>query len=743
MNKKQIQVIKRDGTREDFDADKINKIVYWATEGLSGVDSNLIAMNANLSLSSEIASKDIHKALIEAADNLFTETNPNYSLVAGRLLVFALRKEVWGGKNPPHLFDFIKRKVEQGIYDPELLEKYSESEINKLNEKLQHDRDLNMSYAAVKQMVEKYLYSNKKTGEVFETPSFAYMLIAMAAHMYEEKNKVSLVKKAYDIYTKKKMSLPSPLMSKLRTRTRSYASCCLIPVKDTLASINAARTWTAEATAKGYGIGLDTGRIRPIYAPIRNGEVLHTGVIPYLKTFESIVIATLQGARGGSATVTFPVWHYEIEDILQLKNNRGTDANRVRRLDYSIGISKLFLQRLLSRGNITLFNPDEVTGLMAAFGTPEFDSLYEQYEQDPNIKMKKAVPAVDVFTLLAEERIETGRIYVIFVDNVNEHSPWQKKVEFSNLCQEILQHIEIPESIHDENGEIGICTLSAINVLECKSDEELEEVCFAAVRQLDNILDMQDYFSVPAKNFATKKRSLGIGITNLAALLAKNGIKYSDKEAIEFVDALMEKIQYFCLKASNALAQERGPAEKFNESKYALGILPIDTYKKTVDEFCSRPLSMDWESLREAIKTHGLRHMTLTAMMPCEASSQIIESTNGLDPIQAKFSVKESKQGFLKQMAPGARIWNYETCFEMPSNENLIKLYAVIQKYCDMSISANHFYSKEKLSVKRVLSDIILSYKAGLKTLYYAKKDDGHKSEGMADSGCAGGACSI
>lgn len=744
MTTKQIQVIKRDGSKEIFEADKINKVVQWATEGVSGVDANLIAMNANLSLASEIHSKDIHKALIEAADNLFSEQNPNYALVAGRLLVFALRKEVWGGKNPPHLFDFIKRKVEQGLYDGRLLENYTEAEINKLNEKIQHDRDLNLSYSAIKQLVEKYLISNKSTGEVFETPSFAYMVMAMTSHINEASNKrVTFVKKAYEMYTKRKMSLPSPLMSKLRTKTRSYASCCLIPVLDSLDSINAARTWTAQATAKGYGIGLDTSRIRPINSPIRNGEVLHTGVIPYLKTFESIVIATLQGSRGGSATVTFPIWHYEMEDILQLKNNRGTDANRVRRLDYSIGVSKLFLQRLMTRGKITLFNPSEVTGLIEAFGTPAFDDLYIRYENDPTIKMKKVVDATELFTTLAEERIETGRIYLLFVDNANEHSPWINKVEFSNLCQEILQDITPPKSLDDPNGEIGICTLSAINVLEIKSDADLEEVCAATVRQLDNILDDQDYFSTQARNFATKKRSLGIGITNLAALLAKNGLKYSDPASVLFVDELMEKIQYYCLRASVELAKERGKVEKFNESKYSLGILPIDTYKKTVDEFCNRPLSMDWETLRKDIVEFGLRHMTLTAMMPCEASSVCLESTNGVDPIQSKFSIKESKQGFVKQIVPGAKQWEYETCFDMPNNENLIKIYAVIQKYCDMSISANHFYSKDKLSVKRVLSDILLSYKAGLKTLYYSKKDDGHKSEGMSDSGCAGGACSI
>ncbi len=744
MSNKEIKVTKRNGTKETFDADKINKIVSWATEGISGVDGNLIAMNANISLSSEVSSKDIHKALIEAAEDLFNESSPNYTIVAGRLLMFALRKEVWGGKNPPHLFDFLKRGTEKGLYDPKLLESYSEQEINKLNEKINHDRDINMSYASVKQLIDKYLRSNKATGEVFETPAFAYMLMAMASHITEHPTKrIVYVKKAYDDFTKKKVSLPSPLMSKLRTPTRSYASCCLLPVLDTLESIDANRVFTSQATAKGYGIGLDTSRLRPINAPIRGGEVLHTGVIPYLKTFESIVIATLQGARGGSATVTFPIWHYEIQDILQLKNNRGTDANRVRKLDYSIGISKIFLERLRSGGNVTLFNPSEVKGLTEAFGTPSFDELYIKYENDPTIVMRKEIPALDLFTSLAEERIETGRIYIIFVDNANDHSPWQKKVEFSNLCKEIIQHIVPSKNLYDLDGEIGICTLSAINVLEIKSDEDLESVCYTTVRQLDNILDNQDYFAVQARNFATKKRSLGIGITNLAALLAKNGLKYSDPAAIPFVDALVEKLQFFCLKASMDLAKERGKAEKFDESNYSLGILPIDNYKKTVDEICDRPLAMDWEWLRAQIIEHGLRHMTLTAFMPCEASSQAIDSTNGVDPIQSKFVIKESKQGFIKQIVPGHKSWEYETCFELPDNTNLIKIYAVIQKYCDMSISANHFYSKEKLSVKRVLSDILLSYKYGLKTLYYAKKDDGHRSEGMSDGGCSSGACSI
>lgn len=450
-----IDVIKRDGTKEEFNANKINKVVQWAAEGVSGVDASLIAINANLSFSTGVSSRDIHKSLIDAAENLFSESAPNYSLVAGRLMIFALRKEVWGGKNPPHLFDFIKKNVDAGIYDTKILESFTEKEINKLNEKIQHDRDLQLDSAAVTQLVEKYLCCNKSTGITFETPSFAYMLIAMAGHI-DEKNgsRVNYVKRAYDAYTKKRISLPSPLMSKLRTQTRSYASCCLIPVLDTLESIDAARVFTSQATSKGYGIGLDTGRLRPINSPIRNGQVLHTGVIPYLKTFESIVIATLQGSRGGSATTTFPIWHYEIEDILQLKNNRGTDSNRVRKLDYSIGICKLFYERLMKGQTMTLFNPNEVKGLYEAFGTPDFDDLYIRYEADETIKMKKVVAAKDIFTRLAEERIETGRIYIINIDNVNLHSPWIKKVEFSNLC--VDGETEVSIKVNDEFKRIRI-----------------------------------------------------------------------------------------------------------------------------------------------------------------------------------------------------------------------------------------------------------------------------------------------
>lgn len=739
-----MKVIKRDGSKEDFDLKKINQIIEWASEGISNVDANLIAINTKLGLSTETTSEAIHQAITEAAVNLFTEDSPHYNLVAGRLRIFQLRKQVWGGKNPPRLLDFIKKNTDLGIYDPEILKSYSEEEINKIGEKIHHERDLILEYSAVTQLVEKYLYVNRSTKQCFETPSFMYMLIAMATHINEKSGKrISYVKRAYDAYTKRKISLPTPIMAKARTKTRSFSSCCLIPVLDTLDSIDAARVFTSQATAKGYGIGLDTGRLRPINAPIRGGEVLHTGVVPYLKTFESIVVATLQGSRGGSATVTFPIWHYEIEDILQLKNNRGTDANRVRRLDYSIGISKIFLERLQKNQEITLFNPDEVKGLYDVFGLPEFDSLYESYEASLKIKMKKKVSARELFTRLAEERIETGRIYPIFIDNINSHSSWKGKVEFSNLCQEINHNIVPFKNLQDLDGEIGICILSAINVLECKTNEELEEVCSIAVRQLDNVIDIQDYFAPQAKNFAVNKRSLGIGLTNLAALLAKNGLKYSDEESILFVDELMEKVQFYCLKASMELAKERGPAPKFSESKYADGILPIDNYKKSVDEICARPLVLNWEWLRNEIKQNGLRNMTLTAMMPCESSSVVLNSTNGLDPIQSRFSIKESKQGFLKQIVPGNKNWKYESCFDLPNNTNLIKIYAVIQKYCDMSLSANHFYSKEKLSVKQVLNDILLSYKLGLKTLYYAKKDDGHRSEGMSNSGCDSGACSI
>lgn len=342
------------------------------------------------------------------------------------------------------------------------------------------------------------------------------------------------------------------------------------------------------------------------------------------------------------------------------------------------------------------------------------------------IKIKKIKKHSAVYDITVEKNSN------FFANNILVHN-----------CQEILHHIEIPKNLYDLDGEIGICTLGAINVLECKHDQDLEEACEIIVRKLDNILDIQDYFSIQARNFAVNKRSLGIGITSLAALLAKNGLKYSDPATIIFVDELMEKVQFYCLKASMELAKERGPAPKFKESKYSLGILPIDDYKKTVDEICSRPLAMDWEWIRAQILEFGLRNMTLTAMMPCEASSVCLNSTNGLDPIQSRFQIKESKQGFVKQIVPGNKNWVYETCFELPDNENLIKIYAVIQKYCDMSISANHFYSKAKLTVKRVLSDIILSFKLGLKTIYYAKKDDGHKSEGMAEDGCSSGACSI
>ena len=742
-----MQVKKRSGECEQYDVEKIHKVVEWATEGINGVSFSDIEMNANLSLTDGISTDDIHKILIKSANDLISTTAPNYQYVAARLLNMQLRKEVWGyGDQPTDFLLFLERNVDNAVYDPTILEKWDAENIELLGKYINHGRDDLFTYAGLQQMIDKYLVKNRSTGRIYETPQFAYMCIAMCLF-----DNIAEVKKAYDCYSTFKINLPTPIMAGVRTNIRQFSSCVLVDVDDNLDGIFSSIHAVGKYTARRAGIGLNIGRMRPMNSPIRGGEVIHTGLIPYLKNFESAVKSTSQnGLRGGSATVHVPFWHFEIEDILVLKNNAGTDDNRVRKLDYSVQFCKLFYDRLIANEDITLFSPHEAKGLYEAFGdNKKFQELYLKYENARSLKFKKKIPARQLAQVFARERLETGRIYSMNIDSANEHGSWDIPCYMSNLCQEIIHPTKPIQSIDDPDGEIGICILSALNLLELSSDKDIEDACRMAVRTLEAVIDYQDYPVLAGENFTKNRRSLGIGITNLAGFLAKNKLGYGDDQALELVHEIMEQIQWNLISASCDLAKEKGACEKFADTKYSKGLLPVDWYKKSVDELVEPKYNMDWEDLRERVKKHGLRHSTLSAIMPCESSSVIQNSTNGIEPVRSLLLYKKAKNGVLKQLVPNYRNRkNYYTiAWEMTDNKGMMNIAAVIQKFVDMSMSTNLYYNYShyedgNIPLSVLIKDQIYGYKYGLKNFYYANTPDGD-GDTEKDMGCDSGACAI
>ena len=742
-----MNVTKRNGDVVGFDVEKIHKVLEWATEGLNGVSFSDVEMNANLSLYDKIPTSEIHQILIKSANDLISESAPNYQYVAARLLNMQLRKDVWGvGDRSPNFHHFIAVRIDNGVYDPTILEKWSKEDVEKLESYINHSRDDLFTYAGLQQLIDKYLVKNRSTGEIFETPQFAYMLIAMC--LFDD---IDEVKEAYDTYSTFKINLPTPIMAGVRTTIKQFASCVLVDVDDDLDSIFSSLHAVGKYTARRAGIGVNMGRIRPINAPIRGGEVIHTGIIPYLKNFESAVKSTSQnGLRGGSATVHVPFWHYEIEDVIVLKNNAGTDDNRVRKLDYSIQFCKLFYERLVANEDITLFNPNEAKGLYEAFGDNEkFEELYLKYENARSIKFKKKISARKLCEIFARERLETGRIYSMNIDTANEHGSWDIPVKMSNLCQEIIHPTNPIEDINDPEGEIGICILSALNLLELNSDEDIQKACEVAVNTLESIIDYQDYPVLAGENFTKNRRSLGIGVTNLAGFFAKNKVFYGDPEALKLIHEMMEKIQWNLINESCKLAEKLGPCEKFQDTKYADGLLPIDWYKKSVDKLVKPKYSMDWKVLRKRVKEFGLRHSTLSAIMPCESSSVIQNSTNGIEPVRSLLLYKKAKNGILKQLVPNYynRKNYYTKAWDMRDNEAMLNTAAVIQKFVDMSMSTNLYYNYAhhedgNIPLSILIKDQIYGYKYGLKNFYYANTPDGD-GDTEKDLGCESGACAI
>jgi ribonucleoside-diphosphate reductase alpha chain len=741
-----IRVKKRNGQLEPLDINKIHFVVEEACEELPGVSASLIEMNANIQFYDGMSSKDIQHILVRSANDLITLESPNYQYAAARLLSYDIRKEAHGQYEYIPLLKLIMRNIRQGVYDKGIIDKYNMTEIKKLNTWIRRDRDLNFTYAGLRQIVDKYLVQDRSTGELYETPQDMYMMIAATLFADYPKNKrMTYVKKYYDAISTHKINIPTPVMSGVRTPIRQFASCVLVDSDDTLSSIFSSDMAIGLYVARRAGIGINSGRIRGINSKIRGGEVQHTGVIPFLKKFESTVrCCTQNGVRGGNATVHFPIWHSEIEDILVLKNNKGTEDNRVRRMDYSIQISKLFYERFIREEDITLFSPHDVPGLYDAFGTDRFDELYKKYEADKEVP-KKTIPAQELFFDLLKERAETGRIYIMNLDHCNSHSSFKDKISMSNLCQEITLPTKPIQHIDDVNGEIALCILSAINVGAIGDLSELESVCDLAVRALDEIIDYQDY-PVKAAEVSTKaRRSLGIGYIGLAHYLAKMDLKYSDPKAWEAVDRLSEAFQYYLLRASCNLAEEKGKCSAFDRTKYADGLLPIDHYKKEVDEIVPHKTRMAWESLRKDIAKHGLRHSTLSAQMPSESSSVVSNETNGIEPPRAILSIKKSKKGPLKQIVPGyPKLKNsYTLLWDMKNNEGYIKIVAMMQKYFDQAISGNWSYNplnyeNNEVPLSEMATDMLTAYKYGWKTSYYQNTYDFRgEEEDLQPSGIA------
>ena len=734
-----MQVIKRDGRQESIHLEKIHIMTYEACEGLSGVSASQVEMNSGIQFYDGIKTSDIQQILVRSAADLIDLENLNYQYVAARLLLFGLRKEVFGQFDYIPLDELIDKNIEKGLYDPAITEEwYSKKEIEKLNSYIKHKRDFDFTYAGLRQVVDKYLVQDRSSGQIYETPQYMYMMIAATLFAkYSKETRLSLVKRYYDAISTFKINIPTPVMAGVRTPIKQYASCVLVDVDDTLPSIFSSDNAIGYYTAQRAGIGINAGRIRAINSKIRGGEVQHTGVIPFLKKFESTVrCCTQNGVRGGNATVLFPIWHKEIEDIIVLKNNKGTEDNRVRRMDYSIQISKLFYERFISNKDITLFSPHDVPDLYEIFGYNEkFDELYKKYEKDKDIP-KKTIPAQELFMNILKERAETGRIYIMNIDHVNEHSSFTDKIYMSNLCQEITLPTNPIQHIDDPDGEIALCILSAINVGKLSSLEDLEELCDLAVRALDEIIDHQNYPVEAAEKSTKARRSLGIGYIGLAHYLAKNKVKYDNPEAWQLVNELSEAFQYNLLKSSMELAKEKGACDAFNNTKYSKGILPIDTYKKDIDEFISPELNYDWESLRTHIKSYGLRHSTLSAQMPSESSSVVSNATNGIEPPRGYLSVKKSKKGPLKQIVPGYyHLRSYYTLlWDMLNNDGYNKIVAAMQKYFDQAISGNWSYNPEhyennEIPLSAMATDLLNTYKMGWKTAYYQNTYDSKKDE--------------
>ena len=756
----EILVTKRDGSKESIDFEKIHRVVHWASQDLENISVSQVEINAQLAFFDGIKTEDIHETIIKSAADLISTDVPDYQYLAARLAIFHLRKKAFKSFTPPSLIDHVTKLTNLGIYDKDILNKYNASEFEEFNNYIDHWRDMNFSYAAVKQLEGKYLVQNRVTGEIHESPQMLYMLVGMCLFQeYKGKARIKIVKRFYDASSNFKISLPTPIMAGVRTPTRQFSSCVLIETDDDLDSISAASGAIVKYVSQRAGIGINAGKIRALGSPIRGGEATHTGCIPFFKHFHTAVKSCSQGGvRGGAATLFYPLWHLEVEGLIVLKNNTGTDENRIRHLDYGVQFNGLLYERFLKDENITLFSPNDVPGLYDSFFADQkkFKKLYEKYEKDDSIR-KQQISARELFAMFMKERANTGRIYLQNVDHCNTHGafdPSQAPIKQSNLCMEITLPTKPLYSVQDKEGEVALCTLSAVNLGALESLDELEDITDIIVRSLDSLLDYQDYPLKAAEIASNNRRTLGIGVTNLAYYLAKNGAKYSDGSGNDLIHKTFEALQYYSLKASNEIAEEFGPCPLFSETQYAKGIMPTDSYKKDIDEFCNTELELDWDTLRKNIKAKGLRNSTLTALMPCESSSQISNSTNGIEPPRGFISVKQSKDGILKQVVPEYEKLHksYELLWDIKDNEGYLQLCAIMQKFVDQSISTNtHYdpsqYDGNRVPMKLFLMDLLKAYKYGIKTLYYHTTRDGASDDQNAaikgDDDCEDGVCKL
>ena len=731
-------VTKRNGNKEELDIEKLHKVVFFACNDINGVSPSEVEIKSQIQFYNGITSSEIQETLIKSASELISEETPNYQWVAGRLINYHLRKEVYGQYDPIQVIDLVKKNINLGYYDPELLNWYDEQEWERINNFVKHDRDDLLSYVAMEQMRGKYLVQNRVTKTVYETPQMCYVLIAATLFQnYPKETRLNWVKEYYDCISQHEISLPTPVMAGVRTPQRQFSSCVLIETGDSLDSISATSSAIVKYVSQKAGIGVGAGSIRAINSPIRNGDTAHTGVIPFYRLFQSSVKSCSQGGvRGGAATIYYPIWHFEVEDLLVLKNNKGTNETRIRQMDFGVQLNKLFYERLITGSDITLFSPSDVPGLYEAFyaDQDEFKRLYEKAERNTRLR-KKTVKAQELFSSFMNERKETGRIYLQNVDNANTHSSFDEKlhpIRQSNLCAEIDLPTKPLNNINDPDGRIALCTLSAVNWGLIKTAKDFERPCKMAIRGLDALLSYQNYPVLAAEESTKDFRPLGVGIINFAYFLAKNDLSYTDDRALEKVDEYAEAWSYFLIKASADLAAEQGACRLNDETKYGKGIVPCDTRKTDVDELVPHVERMDWDGLRKQLKATGIRNATTMALMPSETSAQIANATNGIEPPRSLISIKQSKDGILKQVVPQIhKLKNkYELLWDQSTPEGYIKLVSVLQKWIDQGISANtsynpQFYDDDKIPMSTMLQHLLMFYKYGGKQLYYFNTFDG------------------
>lgn len=743
-------VIKSSGIEQEFDPEKIIQVLTWAAEDTT-VDPYELYEAVKAHLRTGMSTKEIQQVVIKVASGLITREEPDYQYVAANAAMFALRKEVYGQFEPISFIEHISNNVNLGVYDKEILQKYSAEEITYLESQIDHDRDFTFSYAGAMQLKEKYLVQDRSTKSVKETPQFAYMLIGMCLHQDEPENRLKHVIRFYNAVSNKKVSLPTPIMAGVRTPTRQFSSCVVIESGDSLDSINKTNASIIKYISKRAGIGVNSGMIRAEGSKIGHGEVRHTGVIPFWKTVLASVKSCSQGGiRGGAATLYYPLWHLEFEKLIVLKNNKGVDENRIRGLDYGIQINDLMWKRYGKDEYITLFSPDVYGGALydAYFRDPDlFKELYEKAEKDPTL-IKKRVKARAIFEeLIAIERANTGRIYIANIDAMNDYGSFIRDVapiKQSNLCMEIT----LPtKDVGSDDAEIALCTLSAwvLGNFDINDQDLVEELAEVQVRALDNLLDYQDY---PVKEAlkAKKRRALGVGVTNYAAYLAANFASYNDSNDI--AHETFEKLQYALIKASVKLAKEKGPCEYYKDTKYGQGKLPIDWYNKRLDQLAEPRYTCDWEALRADLIQYGIRNSTLSALMPCESSSQVSNSTNGMEPPRQPVTAKESKEGTFNQVVPDIEtngdLYDYAWELAKTGNKGYLNNILLALKFTDQAASANTYYDpanhdKGKVPTSIVMDDLLYYWYFGGKTLYYHNTRDG--ADGTEDVIQSGADC--